>query len=55
MSNYAHRYNEIVLNEWYEIGVCFGFDCCCCARKTVPKPTILAQASCTRLVESCRV
>ena len=55
VSNYAHMPNEIVLNEWYEIGVYFGFDCCCCVRKTMPKTAILAQASWTRLGESCRV
>ena len=47
--------NEIVLNEWYEFGVYFGFDCCCCVRKTVPKSAFFAQASRTRLGESYMV
>jgi len=55
VSNYDHRSNEIVLSEWYEIGVCFRFDCCYFARKLVPKPAIPTQASWTHLGESSRV
>jgi len=31
--------------KWYEIGVYFGCDCCCCVRETVPESACLAQAS----------
>jgi len=52
--NYAHMFNEIVLNEWYEIGVYFGCDCCCCVRETILESACLAQASQARLGEICR-
>ena len=54
MFNYAHISNEIVLNEWYEIGVYFGCDYCCCVRETVPESACLAQASQAHLGEICR-
>ena len=53
-SKCAHKFNELVLNEFVCFDSCFGVYGAVCVRESVPKPAILAQASQARLGETCR-